>query len=282
VSRRARSGAELAGSVVRYLALVIGALLFLVPFYLLIRNSLATDPDITSPSWTLFPKTLHWGNVTELFDDPSVPMLHSLVNSVVIAVSQTAGVLVLASLAGYGLARIPYRWATAVFAAILGTLLIPASVTFVPSFVLVSSLGWVSSLRGIIVPGLFQAIAAFLFRQYFLAFPPELEDAARMDGLGYWGTFWRIVVPNAKPIFAAVGALTFIGSWNSFLWPLIIAQDPSSWTVQLSLSTFLTAQTINLHELFMAAIISVLPLLLVFLLLQRFIVQGVERSGISG
>jgi multiple sugar transport system permease protein len=209
-------------------------------------------------------------------------MLHSLVNSLVIAVSQTAGVLVLASLAGYGLARIPYRWANAVFVAILGTLLIPASVTFVPSFVLVSSLGWVSSLRGIIVPGLFQAIAAFLFRQYFLAFPPELEDAARIDGLGYWGTFWRIVVPNAKPIFAAVGALTFIGSWNSFLWPLIIAQDPSSWTVQLSLSTFLTAQTINLHELFMAAIISVLPLLLVFLLLQRFIVQGVERSGISG
>jgi multiple sugar transport system permease protein len=282
VSRRPRSGAEVAGSVVRYLALVIGALLFLVPFYLLIRNSLATDPDITSPTWKFFPSTLHWGNVTELFDDPSVPMLHSLVNSLVIAVSQTAGVLVLASLAGYGLARIPYRWANAVFVAILGTLLIPASVTFVPSFVLVSSLGWVSSLRGIIVPGLFQAIAAFLFRQYFLAFPPELEDAARIDGLGYWGTFWRIVVPNAKPIFAAVGALTFIGSWNSFLWPLIIAQDPSSWTVQLSLSTFLTAQTINLHELFMAAIISVLPLLLVFLLLQRFIVQGVERSGISG
>jgi multiple sugar transport system permease protein len=230
----------------------------------------------------LFPTTLHWGNVSELFDDPSVPMLHSLVNSVVIAVAQCAGVLILASLAGYGLARIGYRWANAVFVTILGTLLIPASVTFVPSFVLVSSLGWVSSLRGIIVPGLFQAIAAFLFRQYFLAFPPELEDAARIDGLGYWGTYWRIVVPNSKPIFAAVGALTFIGSWNSFLWPLIIAQDPSSWTVQLSLSTFLTAQTINLHELFMAAIISVLPLLLVFLLLQRFIVQGVERSGISG
>jgi multiple sugar transport system permease protein len=282
MTRRPRSGAERAGTVVRYVVLGVGAFLFLVPFYLLVRNALSSDTEITSPSWTFFPTSLHWNNVSELFNDPSVPMLHSLINSVVIAVAQSAGVLVLASLAGYGLARIPYRWANAVFVTILATLLIPASVTFVPSFVLVSTLGWVSSLRGIIVPGLFQAIAAFLFRQYFLAFPSELEDAARIDGLGYWGTYWRIVVPNSRPIFAAVGALTFIGSWNAFLWPLIIAQDPSSWTVQLSLSTFLTAQTINLHELFMAAIISVLPLLLVFLLLQRFIVQGVERSGISG
>jgi multiple sugar transport system permease protein len=129
---------------------------------------------------------------------------------------------------------------------------------------------------------LFQAFAAFLFRQYFLGFPNELEDAARIDGLGYWGTFWRIVVPNSRAVFAAVGTLTFINSWNAFLWPLIIAQDPNSWTVQLSLSTFLTAQTVNLHELFTAAVISIVPLLVVFLALQRYIVQGVERTGISG
>jgi multiple sugar transport system permease protein len=278
----ARSGSARTGSVLRYLLLIGGAVLFLTPFYLLIRNALATDADITSPQWKVVPSHLQWGNISELFDDPSVPMWHSLVNSVLIAVVQTVGTLVLAALAGYGLARIPFRRANLVFALILGTLLIPASVTFVPSFVLVSSLGWVSSLRGIIVPGLFQAFAAFLFRQYFLGFPAEIEDAARIDGLGYWGTFWRIVVPNSRAIFAAVGTLTFIGSWNAFLWPLIIAQDPNSWTVQLSLSTFLTAQTVNLHELFTAATISILPLLVVFLALQRFIVQGVERSGISG
>lgn len=123
----------------------------------------------------------------ELFDDPSVPMLHSMINSVVIAVVQTAGVLVLASLAGYGLARIPYRHANGVFLAILLTLMVPAAVTFVPTFVLVSTLGWVSTLRGLIVPGLFQAFAAFLFRQYFLNFPRELEEAARIDGLELLG-----------------------------------------------------------------------------------------------
>lgn len=200
----------------------------------------------------------------ELFDDPSVPMLHSMINSVVIAVVQTAGVLVLASLAGYGLARIPYRHANGVFLAILLTLMVPAAVTFVPTFVLVSTLGWVSTLRGLIVPGLFQAFAAFLFRQYFLNFPRELEEAARIDGLNYWGTFWRIVVPNSRGFFAAIATITFISTWNSFLWPLAIGQDERSWTVQIAVSTFLTSQTVNLHELSMAAVFAILPLLLVF------------------
>jgi multiple sugar transport system permease protein len=278
---RSRALSSRSGSVLRYVLLVGGAIVFLTPFYLLARNALASDTDITSPNWKFVPSTLHWGNVRELFDDPAVPMWHSLVNSVIVAVLQTLGTLVLAALAGYGLARVRYRCANLVFGLILGTLLIPASVTFVPSFVMVSTLGWVSSLRGIIVPGLFQAFAAFLFRQYFLSFPSEIEDAARIDGLGYWGAFWRVVVPNSKAIFAAVGTLTFIGSWNAFLWPLIIAQNPDSWTVQLSLSTFLTAQTVNLHELFVAATVSILPLLVVFVLLQRFIVQGVERTGIN-
>jgi multiple sugar transport system permease protein len=277
-----RGRAEQIGSVLRYVLLTAGAVLFLTPFYLLLRNALSSDADITSPHWKAFPTHLRWSNLRELFDDESVPMWHSLVNSLVVAVSQTAGTIVLASLAGYGLARIPFRYANVVFGAVVATLLIPASVTFVPSFIVVSSLGWLNTLRGLIVPGLFQAFACFLFRQYFLGFPTEIEDAARIDGLGYWGTFWRIVVPNSKAILAAVGTLTFIGSWNAFLWPLIIAQDPDSWTVQLSLSTFITAQTINLHELFAAALVSILPLVVVFLFLQRFIVQGVERTGING
>jgi multiple sugar transport system permease protein len=252
-----------------------------VPYYLLVRNGLSTEQDITSPGWTFFPGHLQWGNLAQLFADPAVPMLRSLVNSLVIAVVQTAGTLLVASLAGYGLARIPYRRANLVFYGILGTLMIPASVTFVPTFVLVSSLGWVSSLRGIVVPVLFSGFVAFLFRQYFLGFPRELEEAALLDGAGYWRTYWRIVVPNSKAFFAAIGTITFIGAWNAFLWPLVIAQDQSAWTVQIALSTFLTAQTINLHELFTAAAVSIVPLVVVFVLLQRYIVQGVERTGID-
>ncbi|MFE7567339.1 carbohydrate ABC transporter permease [Streptomyces sp. NPDC057539] len=265
----------------RLVPLIALAGLFLIPFYLLLRNGLATEADITGPEWTFFPDSLHWENLRELFGDSSVPMAHALWNSAVIAVLTTAGTLVLASLAGYGLARIEYPYANHVLYAFLVTLMVPSAVTFVPSFVLVSALGWISTLRGLIIPTLFSALAVFLFRQYFLGFPRELEDAARVDGLGHWRTFWRIVVPNTRPVFAAVGAIVFIGSWNSFLWPLVIGQDRDAWTVQVALATFTTAQTINLHELFIAAAVSTLPLLVVFLVLQRHIVAGAERSGID-
>ncbi|MEU8482719.1 carbohydrate ABC transporter permease [Streptomyces sp. NPDC048641] len=270
-----------AGRALRLALLIALALVFLIPFYLLVRNGLAAESDITSPEWTFFPSSLHWGNVTELFDDTSVPYARSLLNSALIAVATTLGTLLLASLAGYGLARIPYRHANKVFYAILGTLMVPAAVTFVPSFVLVSSLGWISTLRGLIVPTLFSAFACFVFRQSFLGFPGELEDAARVDGLGYWRTYWRVVVPNSRPVFAAVGTIVFIGAWNSFLWPLVIGQDRSAWTVQVALSSFTTSQVVRLHELFVAAAVSIVPLLVVFLFFQRWIVAGVERSGID-
>ncbi|QEU94520.1 carbohydrate ABC transporter permease [Streptomyces kanamyceticus] len=269
------------GRALRVVLLIALALLFLIPFYLLVRNGLASEEDITSPDWTFFPTTLHWSNLSELFDDPTVPMARSLFNSSLIAVATTLGTLVLASLAGYGLARIPYRYADQVFYAILGTMMVPAAVTFVPSFVLVSSLGWVSTLRGLIVPTLFSAFACFIFRQYFLGFPRELEDAARVDGLGYWRTYWRVVVPNSRPVFAAVGTIVFIGAWNSFLWPLVIGQDRQAWTVQVALATLNTSQVIRLHVLFVAAAVSIMPLLVVFLFFQRWIVAGVERSGID-
>jgi multiple sugar transport system permease protein len=279
--RRRRTPAQQTGVALRYVVLLLGAGVFLVPFYLLVRNGLSTNADITSPHWKLLPTRVQWSNISELFNDPAVPMLHSLYYSLIVSVLQTAGAVLIGSLAGYGLARIPFRYAGVVLGFIVATLLIPAAVTFVPTFVMVSSLGWVSSLQGLIVPGLFQALIVFLFRQYFVNFPRELEDAGRVDGLGYPGTFFRIVVPNSLAFFAAVSTITFIGSWNAFLWPLVIGQDASSWTVQIALSTFLTAQTINLHELFIAAMFSILPIVVLFIGLQRFIVQGIESTGIN-
>jgi multiple sugar transport system permease protein len=271
-----------AGTIGAYVAAIVAAVLFLIPFYLLVRNGLATDLEITAPGWKFFPSALHWSNISELFNDPAVPFAHSLFNSVVIAVLHTTGTLLVCSMAGYGLARIPYRHANKVFYAVLVTLMIPSAVTFVPSFVLVSSLGWVSDLRGLIIPGLFSGFTTFLFRQYFLNFPKELEEAARVDGLGYWGAYWRIVVPNSLNFTAAIAVITFISGWNAFLWPLVIGQDQSSWTVQVALSSFLTAQTVNIHELFIASAISILPLIVVFVFLQRWLVQGVAQTGIKG
>jgi len=277
-----RGPRRVVGGVARYASLALATVLFLIPFYLLVRNAFMTTAEIVSPEWNWAPARWSLTNLQELFADPAVPMARSVLNSVIVSVLQTAGVLVVSAMAGYGLARIPFRWSRLVFGFVTATLLIPASVTFVPSFVLVSTLGWVSSLQGLIVPGLFQALATFLFRQFYLNFPKEIEEAAFLDGLGYWGTFWRVVVPNSLGFGAAIGTITFIGAWNAFLWPLVIAQDSSAWTVQIALSTFLTAQTINLPELFAAALVAILPMLLMFLFLQRWIVEGVERTGIAG
>jgi multiple sugar transport system permease protein len=215
-----------------YIAVSVAALLFLLPFYLILRNSLSTDPEITGENWKLLP-SFQWGNISELFDDPTVDFARSMWNSTVIAVSMT-------------------------------------------------SLGWIDTYRGLIIPGLFSGFTCFLFRQYFLGFPKELEEAARVDGLGYWGAYWRIVVPNSLNFFAAMATITFISGWNAFLWPLVIGQDPSSWTVQVALSSFMTNQTVNFHLIFMATAISILPLVFVFLFLQRWLVQGIAQTGIKG
>lgn len=278
--RRKKHGGVL-GNTGLYLAVSVAALLFLLPFYLILRNSLSTDQEITGENWKLLP-SFQWGNISELFSDPTVDFAKSMWNSTVIAVSMTVGTLLICSLAGYGLARIPYKHANKVFYLVLATLMVPTAVTFVPSFVLVSSLGWIDTYRGLIIPGLFSGFTCFLFRQYFLGFPKELEEAARVDGLGYWGAYWRIVVPNSLNFFAAMATITFISGWNAFLWPLVIGQDPSSWTVQVALSSFMTNQTVNFHLIFMATAISILPLVFVFLFLQRWLVQGIAQTGIKG
>lgn len=279
--RKSRTPRSLAATIAVYTALVILAVIFLIPFYLIVRASLSSNADITAPHWKFFPTHIQWSNFTSLFNS-DIPMSTGLRNSAIIGIVQTVGQIVLASMAGYGLARIPYKHANKVFYAIVVTLMIPGAVTFVPSYVLVSWLGWVSTLRGLIVPGLFSGFAAFLFRQYFLNFPKELEEAGRVDGLQYWGAYWRIVVPNSLNFFAAIAVITFIGNWNSFLWPLVIGQSDSSWTIQVVMSTFITAQTINLSELFAAAAVAIVPLVLIFIFLQRYLVQGAAQTGIKG
>lgn len=269
-------------NVFSYMALTVMTVLFLIPFYLLVRNSLSTQKDLSSFNWTFFPTHPQWHNFVDLFTSADIPMARSLLNSAIIAVGTTAGTLLVCSMAAYALARIQHRLSNAIFFLILATLMIPTAVTFVPSFIIVSTLGWVSDFRGLIIPTIFSAFAVFLFRQSFLDFPKELEEAGRVDGLSHWGVFWRVVMPNSGTIMAALAVITFIANWNAFLWPLIIAQDQNMWTVQVTLSTFLTAQTVNIPLLFAAAVVAVIPLVIIFVVLQRYLVQGVARSGLKG
>jgi multiple sugar transport system permease protein len=274
-------GERRAVTATRYVVLVTLALLFLLPFYVLLRNAFATSQELAASRWVWVPADPTLDNLQRLFANDNVQLARSLLNSFVVAVVQTVATVVISAMAAYGLARIPSRWSRPVLVLTVLTLMVPAAVTFVPSFVMVSSLGWISSYRGLIIPVLFSAFATFLFRQHFAAFPKELEEAAALDGAGLWRTFWRVVVPNAYGIAAAVGTITFIGSWNAFLWPLLIGQDRMYRTVQVSLSQFLTSQRVDIPQLFIGAAVAIVPVLLIFIFLQRYLVRGVESSGID-
>lgn len=272
---------RLVGSLPVYIPLIILSIIFVIPFYLILRNSLMDNLGITSFNWVVFPTTLHWDNFKTLFTDNEAPMLTGLKNSLIIAVVTLVLQMLFSSMAGFALARIPFRFSGPIFFLMIAALMIPGEVTFVPQYVLVAALGGVNTLWGIIVPGLFSVFNVFLFRQFYLQFPREVEEAGRVDGLGYFGIYWRLLLPNSTTIMTALGILALINSWNSFLWPLVIGQNQSSWTVQVVLSTFLTAQTINLAELFAGAAVGVFPTVIAFLIMQRWIVQGVSLSGLK-
>ena len=267
------------GDYVRLTLLLLVTFVFLVPFYLILRNALMTDTQITSRHWFWLPPSLHWENFVTLFTDPSSTVLVGLENSAIIAFFTVVLQLAISSMAGYALARIPCRASNTVFAIILATLMVPSAVTFVPTFAVMAFLGGINTRWGIIAPGVFSAFSIYLFRQFYLKFPREIEEAGEIDGLGYFGTFWYLLLPNSKSIMMTLGILAFIGSWNAFLWPLVVGQDSSAWTVQVALSTYLTAQTIRLSQLFAAAVVAVAPVVLVFLFMQRYIREGLVFSG---
>lgn len=273
---------ERIGMVLNYALLVLLAIIFLAPFYVILRNAFLPQKLITAFDWTWLPIPPSMNGWRDLMGNTNANIWDGLKNSSIIAILQTFGQMMICSLAGYGLARIPFKYNNAVFYLILVTLMIPSAVSFVPSYVLVASFGWVSTLQGLIIPGLFSGFNTFLFRNFFLNFPKELEEAGMMDGLDAFGVFFRVVLPNSLGVLMSLGVITFIGSWNSFLWPLVIGQRSEAWTVQIVLSTFLTAQTVNLPAIFMGATVSILPLVVVFLFMQRYIVEGVKMSGIKG
>lgn len=267
--------------VFRYTVLSIVAILFLIPFWVMVKFSLATNESVQSPDFVFLPIPPSFDNYINVFGDPA--FWAAMRGSALMAVLQTGLSIVIAAMAGYGLARIRSRFSNLVLAITLLVLMIPSATTFIPNFIIVASLGWVGTLQGLVVPTLFAAFTVFMFRQAFLNFPRELEEAGRLDGLTNLGVFARIVVPNVIPFAAALTVLGFVGSWNSFLWPLVVAgQGFGISTVQVYLSTFLTAQTFDYTGLFAAALVSMLPMLVVFFALQRLLVRGVAETGLTG
>ena len=255
------------------------SLLFLLPFYVIVRNAFSTNQNINAPRWSWLPDQLNLANLDSMLSSDSTGVLKGLLNSAIMTILQTVGTVVVSLMAGYGLARFTHRLSRMVLGLTVFTLMVPTTTTFIPMFIITSQFGWIDSFRGLVIPGMFSAFATYLFRQAFLDFPSELEDAALMDGCNPFTAFWRIVVPNSTGTVAAVGTIVLIGSWNAFLWPSLVGREATR-TVQVALSQYMTSQTVRYPELFMGSLIAILPMLVVFLFLQRFLVQGLTTSGL--
>lgn len=266
-------------TILRYVALWLLALFFLLPFYIIVRNAFSTNANITSARWNWLPDQLNLTNLQTLLANDSIGIVRGMFNSAVMAVLQTLGTVVVSLLAGYGLARYTHRLSRLLLGVTLFTLMVPAATTFVPMFIITAQFGWIDTFRGLVIPGMFSAFATYLFRQFFLDFPSDLEDAGLIDGCNPWSVFWRIVAPNSKGIIAAVSTIVLIGSWNAFLWPSLVGRDATR-TVQVALSQFMTSQGVRYPELFMGSLVAIVPMIFVFLFLQRYLVQGLTTSGL--
>jgi multiple sugar transport system permease protein len=263
-----------------YLALLAVCLLFFVPFIWTITTSLKTLPD--SVNVNLIPKvwtTSAWHTLFSQYDFATY-----IKNSLFLAVTVTVANIFLGGLGGYAFARLKFPGREVLFFLVLGTLMIPDQLRLIPVFVLLVKWGLYAHFTGYILINLVTAGNLFFMRQYFLTIPKDFEEAAKLDGAGYFKTFWRVMLPLALPAIAALTILQFQGTWNDFFWPLIIfgQGSPHLYTVQLGLAELVLTYNTNWPQLMAGSLIAIAPILIIFLVFQRYFIAGVVASGVKG
>lgn len=266
----------------QYGLLILLAATMLIPFLWMLGTSLKTKEYILQTPPQLIPDPISTDSYSELFD--LMPMSRMFFNSVLVAVLGTTGQVLVSAMAAYAFSRLRWRGRDTVFVLYLATLMVPAQVTLIPQFILVRELGWVNSYQGLVLPGMFSAFGTFLLRQFFLSLPRDLEEAAFIDGANHLTIFWRIILPLSKPALGTLTVFSFMGLWNSYLYPLFVARREDFMTLPVGLATLQAGdRALTQWNLVMAgAVISVIPILIVYLLAQKSFVRGVTMSGIKG
>ena len=263
-----------------YLLLILGIILLVGPFIWMVLGSFKTTGELRQVPPTWFPEAPTLANYEDLFS--RLNFLGYFFNSTVVAVAVTLGNIVFCSMLGYALAKLTFPGKRILFVVVLGTLMVPSVVTFMPLFVLIANVGLVNTHAGLILPFLVGAFGVFLMRQFIAGLPDELLDAARVDGAGEHYIFWRIILPLCGPALATLGILTFLGSWNSFLWPLVVATSDTMYTLPVAIALFATGQQeTNIALLMAGSVIVIVPVLIVFIALQRYFTQGIAMTGIK-
>jgi multiple sugar transport system permease protein len=272
------------GSVVRAVLsqalLSLIALLFLAPIIWMVLSALKPSAEVFTVPPKPFGSSINFSNFAEAWN--YLPFGRFIVNTIFVASVGTAITLVASALSGYAFARLNFRYRGGLFVLYLSTLIVPQEVIVIPMFLVMKELEWVNSYKALILPWAFTAFGTFLLRQFFITVPRELEEAAKLDGCGHIRILSRIFVPVSAPALAVLAVFTFIGYWNSFLWPLIIVSDTNKMTVPLGLQLFLGQQGQRWELLMAASTIAMVPTVLLVLALQKYLVKGIALSGLGG
>jgi multiple sugar transport system permease protein len=253
--------------------------LTVIPFAWSIYTSFKQTPDV-STLWVPVSR-LTLDNYKSLIFSDDYPFFRWFLNSLIVAVVVTVGNVVFNSMAGYALARIRFPGRNVIFLVILIVMMVPDQVILVPIYILLSKLNWVDSYLGLTVPWLVQSLGIFLMRQFFLSIPRELEEAAFLDGLSRWGVFWRIVLPLSKPALATQAIFMFLGNWNSFMWPNLLATSEEMYTLPVGLNTLHGEYNAYWNHILAGAMFMTVPVIIVFILFQRHFIRSIATTGLK-
>jgi multiple sugar transport system permease protein len=266
------------GHLALHILLILGSVVMLLPFIWMVSTSLKPGADVFREyPPRLIPTTVQWSNYQEALT--SMPFDRFYLNSFVVAISVTTLQLLTASLAAFAFARLRFRGRDILFFTYLSALMIPFPVLLVPNFIIVRNLGWFDTYAALIVPVSFSAFSTFLLRQYYRGIPMELDEAARIDGASSFRVWWQIIFPNSRPALAALAIFIFLGNWNEFLWPLIVTNSEAMRTVPVGLNSFKGQFTVRWEMLMAAAVVGMVPVLVVYVLAQNWIIKGMSISG---
>ena len=274
-----RRGQFRIGIVATYLLCIVVALITVAPFFWMVLGSLKDASEVVQYPPTLIPSHFAWSNYIEVFT--SVPFLRYVLNSFFIASTVTAVALLLHSMAAYSLARLRSPGRRLLFLIIISTLMIPASVTLIPAFIIVRSLGWLDTHWALLVPALFNAFGIFLLRQFYLGLPLKLEEAARLDGATPAGVFLHVALPLTRPILATLAVFFWLANWNSYLWPLIVTQSPDMRVIQLGIASFAGEHSTEWQLIMAGSTVAALPGLILYIFLQNYLFEGVKLTGLK-
>ncbi len=268
--------------IILYAVLTAIALLVILPLLWMLSTSLKPKSEWFLPQIYWIPRTFTWNNYQKILDNDSLPIARWFFNSIFVSSTVTVLILIIDSTAAYAYARMEFKGKRMLFGLLLATLFLPGIMFLVPNFLTVTKLGLLNNYAGVIVPGLAGVFGVFFMRQFFESLPKELEEAAYIDGATRVETFLYIALPLAKPALATLGIITFLASWNDFLWPLLVLKDRELLTLPPGLRTLQGAYTSEYGQMMAGAVITSIPVLFLYILLQRYIVESVQTTGLKG